>query len=65
MSNNKRKNKNTRGHQRRFSVRAVRRDAPDVKKVSQALIALAIAEAEKDAQAQHEKDRPSKTGDAA
>ena len=62
---NKRKKKNTRRQERRFSVRAVRRDQPDVKKLSQALIALAMAEAEKEAQAQHERDRSSGSGDAA
>ena len=40
--------------ERRISVRAVRRDVPDVKKVSQAIIALAIAQAEKEAQEQTE-----------
>jgi hypothetical protein len=40
--------------ERRISVRAVRRDPPDIKKLSQALIALAIAEAEKQAQQQRE-----------
>jgi hypothetical protein len=40
---------------RRISVRAVRRDAPDVKKLSQAVIALAIAQAEKEAQEQTER----------
>jgi hypothetical protein len=62
---NKRKKKGTRAPDRRYSVRAVRRDPPDVKKLSQALIALAMAEAEKDAQEQHEKDRTPKAGDAA
>lgn len=42
--------------ERRISVRAVRRDPPDLKKLSQALIALAIAQAEADAQADHDKD---------
>ncbi len=40
--------------ERRISVRAVRRDPPDLKKLSQALIALAIAQAEAEAQAEHE-----------
>lgn len=40
--------------ERRISVRGVRRDPPDLKKLSQALIALAIAQAEKNAQAAHE-----------
>jgi len=39
-----------RGKQRNISVRAVRRDPPDLRKLSRALIQLAIAEAEADAQ---------------
>ena len=39
--------------ERRISVRAVRRDPPDLKKLSQALIALAIAQAEAEAEAEH------------
>lgn len=50
------KKKNNRGRsgrrERHISVRAVRRDPPDLKKLSQALIALALAEAEAQAQAQ-------------
>ena len=46
------------GHRtdRRISVRAVRRDPPDLKKLSQALIALAMAQAEAEAQAEHKQD---------
>ena len=40
--------------ERRISVRAVRRDPPDLRKLSQALIALAVAQAEAEAQAEHE-----------
>ena len=39
-----------RGKQRNISVRAVRRDPPDLRKLSRALIQLAIAEAEAEAQ---------------
>jgi hypothetical protein len=46
--------KQGRPSERRISVRAVRRDPPDLKKLSQALIALAMAQAEADAQADHE-----------
>jgi len=35
-----------RGRQRNISVRAVRRDPPDVRKLSRALIQMAMAEAE-------------------
>lgn len=42
---------------RRISVRAVRRDPPDLKKLSRALIALALeqAQVEADARAAHER----------
>lgn len=39
-----------RGRQRNISVRAIRRDPPDLRKLSRALIQLAIAEAEAEAQ---------------
>lgn len=39
-----------RGRQRNISVRAVRRDPPDLRKLSRALIQLAMAEAEAEAQ---------------
>ncbi len=48
--------------ERRISIRAVRRDQPDLKKLSQALIALAMAQAEAEAQAEHE--RAGKRGDS-
>jgi hypothetical protein len=47
--------------ERRISVRAVRRDPPDLKKLSQALIALALAQAEKEAQEQSSGDSPPET----
>jgi hypothetical protein len=40
-----------RGRQRHISVRAVRRDPPDLRKLSRALIAIAMAEAEAEKQA--------------
>jgi hypothetical protein len=40
-----------RGRERTISVRAVRRDPPDLRKLSRALIQLAMAQAEADAQA--------------
>lgn len=46
--------------ERRISVRAVRRDPPDLKKLSQALIALAVAQAEAEARAEHETDQKDK-----
>lgn len=57
------KSKNRKGGHRpdrRISVRAVRRDPPDLKKLSQALIALAMAQAEAEAQAEHEQSRGEK-----
>ncbi len=39
---------------RRISIRAVRKDPPDLRKLSRALIALAIAQEEAEAQAEHE-----------
>lgn len=39
---------------RRIIVRGVRRDPPDIRKLSRALISLAMAEAEREAQAEQE-----------
>ena len=49
----------TTGHkaERRLSVRAVRRDPPDLRKLARALIDLAQAQAELEAQAEHEATR--------
>jgi hypothetical protein len=46
-------NKQARSAQRRFTVRAVRRDRVDMGKLSKALLGLAAAEAERQAQADH------------
>ena len=51
---NKQKRRSGGRPERCLSVRGVRRDPPDAKKISQALIALAIAKAEQEAQADHE-----------
>lgn len=51
--NRKRKNNRTRGQARRFTVRGVRRDPVDIGKVSRALLGMAQAEAERQAQAEH------------
>ena len=45
-------NKQTKGKERRLRVRAIRRNPPDLKKLSRALIELAQAQAEADAAAQ-------------
>lgn len=42
--------------ERHISVRGVRRDPPDLRKLSRALLAIAQAEAEAQAQAQADKD---------
>lgn len=47
-----------RGRQRNISVRAVRRDPPDLRKLSRALIELAMAEAEAEAQQAAEETTP-------
>lgn len=53
MSNKQRKSKGG-GRERRISVRGVRREQPDLQKLSKALIALALAEQERAAQVEHE-----------
>ena len=52
-SQRKHKTKRRYHKERRITVRGVRRDPPDIKKLSKALISLAMAEAERDAQAEH------------
>ncbi len=54
MSSNRRtkKNRNQHDQERRISVRGIRRDPPDIRKLSRALINLALAEAEREAAAQ-------------
>jgi hypothetical protein len=49
--------------QRHISVRAVRRDPPDLRKLSRALIELAMAEAAAEAEAQHDNTVASSTPD--
>ena len=43
-----------RGKQRHISVRSIRRDPPDLTKLSRAVIALALAQADAEAQAAHD-----------
>ena len=43
-----------RARERNISIRGVRRHPPDLKKLSQALVALALARAEAEAQAEHD-----------
>lgn len=51
-SQRRRKINQSRQEERRFTVRGVRRDPPDIGKLSKALIGLAMAEAEREAQAE-------------
>jgi hypothetical protein len=60
MASKSRNRKGGRHPERRISVRAVRRDPPDLKKLSQALIALAMAQAEAEAEAQSEHENQQK-----
>jgi len=50
---------------RRVRVRAIRRDRPDIKKLSRALIELALAQAraEAEAQAEHEQRQAKQHGE--
>ena len=43
---------------RNIKIKAIRREPPDLPKLSRAIIALAQAEAEKQAEAQHKDERP-------
>lgn len=52
MSKSKRNPVRGGGRQRHISVRAVRRDPPDLRRLSRALIQMAIAQAEAEAAAQ-------------
>jgi hypothetical protein len=61
MSNKQNRRKRGGRPERRISVRAVRREPPDLKKLSEALIALALAQAEKEAQEQSTGDVPTET----
>mgnify|MGYP000442151381 CR=1 FL=1 len=54
MTGGREKKQQRRVRNRRISVRAVRRDPVDVRKLSRALIALAEADAERAAQADHQ-----------
>lgn len=52
--NQKPRSQRGRGRERHISVRSVRREEPDVRKLARAVIALAMAQAEADARAQRE-----------
>jgi hypothetical protein len=53
-----RQHRNNSGHgkDRRIRVRGIRRDPPDLKKFSRAIVSLALAQAEAEAQAQQQND---------
>lgn len=53
-SRSKKKSSQRRYHDRRLTVRSIRRDPPDISKLSKALIGLAMAEAEREAQAEQQ-----------
>jgi hypothetical protein len=46
------RNRITRREERRLTVRGIRRDPPDIRKLGKALLYLAMAEAERQAQAE-------------
>lgn len=46
------RNRNAHREERRLTVRGIRRDPPDVRKLGRALLHLAMAEAERQAQAE-------------
>jgi hypothetical protein len=54
MASKRRRNRNSKQgrEERQFTVRGIRRDPPDIRKLSKALIDLAMAEAERQAQAE-------------
>jgi hypothetical protein len=59
----RRRERNSQSDNHRYTVRGVRRDPVDIPKLSKALIGLAMAEAEREAQAEH-KVRASRSKDA-
>jgi hypothetical protein len=54
MGGRKKQSQRRARQERRFRVRGIRRDPPDVRKLGKALLSLARAEAEQRAQAEHE-----------
>lgn len=54
MSKNNRTTNDRKGRQRRISVRAVRRQSPDIRRLGRAIVSLALAEAEAEAAAQNQ-----------
>lgn len=64
MARQKKNNRGRKERERRLVVRGIRRDPPDLTKLSKALLALAAAEAERQAEAQHAAEQGAEdTGD--
>ena len=58
--NIRKRQQSKRSYERRISVRTIRRDPPDLRKLSRALIALTQADAEAKAQAENASSAPDK-----
>ena len=54
MSKTNRKRNDYKGRQRRISVRAIRRESPDLRRLGRAIVSLALLEAEAEAAAQRQ-----------
>ena len=65
MARTKRNNEQRRGRQRNISVRAVRRDPPDLRRLGRAVLQLAMEQAASEAAAEAERTtQPSEKPDA-
>lgn len=53
----KRNSSNQRGRRRQLRIRSELRRQPDLQKIAQTVVALALAQAEKEAQAAHAKEQ--------
>lgn len=60
MNSNYSKKHRTRGHERRLSVRSQLRKEPDMNKIARTVIALAMAQAEKEAEEAARQERKSR-----
>jgi hypothetical protein len=61
MSKTNRKRNDYKGRQRRISVRAVRRESPDLRRLGRAIVSLALLEAEAEAAAQRQAEAERET----
>ena len=64
MGVSRRRRRQPRRSERRISVRGIRRDPPDLRKLSRALLAIAQAEAEAEAQARRQQQIDAEASDA-